>query len=451
MKWLHSPKFSYCLLGGIFLLLLLLNLLTPMYLDDYAYCFSWADGTRITSLAQIFPSMKAHASIMNGRLVCHFLVQLSLLLPTVLFKLINSAFFVCLLVILYTMCHSGKKKHPLFYLLLFLTICYFVPAFGQVSLWQDGSINYLWSAVFSLLYLLPFLGYFRNGAPLFESTASSSRKTLCFRLLFIGYGLLVGGYSEISAFSVIGGAILFLLVAALFHKKLPTIWHILPILSAFVGFFFMLSAPAEQANKTVRLNLVTLLNHFMNETEMYYTRLLPLLLTWIVLFLLCIELKIHIDTLITSVCFLLISLASNYVLVTASFYPDRAMLMCTLYLIMACGTLILPLFSGKYTTFVLCVCSCFGIITAYQLLWGCYDVYRSYNIFSDREVYIAEQQAEGNQDIVTPYIDSWTKYSVTFGSYDLDPTSTTDWPNAHVANYYGLHSIMGCEPDTPET
>ena len=436
----HSKKYTILLLTIIFFLMLGLNLLTPMYLDDYAYSFSWATGERITGISQIFSSMRAHASIMNGRLFCHFLVQLSLFLPHIIFKLVNTCMFISLLWLLKKICDPHGQLNFIFYLLIFVAVWYFTPAFGQVMLWQDGSINYLWSAVFSLLFLYPY--YF-----LYSKKTSTFFERKYIIILFCIYSVFVGGYSEVSAFSVIGGAILFLLVSFLFDKRKPTFSQLLPILFAFTGFALMMSAPAERTNKTEAFLLVDYINHFMNETEMYYTRLFPLIAAWIVLFILSVSIKTERNILIQSVCFLLISLASNYILITATFYPDRVMLMCTLYLIISCGVLIVPLLKSKNRLLILCGTTVFGLISCYSLLWGCYDVYRSYNIISKREAYIAEQKEKNCFDIITPYVDPWTKYSVTFEMEDLDPDDATGWPNEYVALYYGLDSIMGCIPD----
>ena len=74
---------------GIFLVMLVCNLWTDLVADDYRYFFSYADESRIESVADIFPSMAAHRHIMNGRVAAHFLVQFFLLLPPIVFKLIN--------------------------------------------------------------------------------------------------------------------------------------------------------------------------------------------------------------------------------------------------------------------------------------------------------------------------------------------------------------------------
>ena len=73
---------SYALL---FLFMLACNILTPYLADDFTYMFSFQSGERIKNLLDIFPSMLAHAQKMNGRLVTHFLVQLTFLFPANLF------------------------------------------------------------------------------------------------------------------------------------------------------------------------------------------------------------------------------------------------------------------------------------------------------------------------------------------------------------------------------
>ena len=85
-----SFKYVLWLLAAIFLLMLVLNFLTPMVSDDYAYCFSFVDWERIESVGEIFPSMKMHREYANGRIVAHFFAQLFLLLPKAIFNVINA-------------------------------------------------------------------------------------------------------------------------------------------------------------------------------------------------------------------------------------------------------------------------------------------------------------------------------------------------------------------------
>ena len=60
------------LLGAVFALLLVFNLLTPLTADDFLFCFSRAHWSRITGAAEIFPSLAALRREANGRVIPHF-------------------------------------------------------------------------------------------------------------------------------------------------------------------------------------------------------------------------------------------------------------------------------------------------------------------------------------------------------------------------------------------
>lgn len=95
---------SYALL---FLFMLACNILTPYLADDFTYMFSFQSGERIKDLLDIFPSMLAHAQKMNGRLVTHFLVQLTFLFPANLFDFVNAAMFTFQM---YLICRTARAK-----------------------------------------------------------------------------------------------------------------------------------------------------------------------------------------------------------------------------------------------------------------------------------------------------------------------------------------------------
>ncbi len=97
-----------------------LNFYTPLYFDDFRYVYSWETGEKISSVSQIFPSMKAHYYGMNGRIPVHFLAQLFLLLNPILFDLINSfAFALFILMICYYALGSLKNISAFFIFFLF--------------------------------------------------------------------------------------------------------------------------------------------------------------------------------------------------------------------------------------------------------------------------------------------------------------------------------------------
>ena len=85
--------FAICIIA-MTVIMIVCNLLTNLIVDDFTYKFSFADGTRITGFFQIPGSIIRHHQIMNGRFVAHFLVQVMLLLPDALARIINALMFV---------------------------------------------------------------------------------------------------------------------------------------------------------------------------------------------------------------------------------------------------------------------------------------------------------------------------------------------------------------------
>lgn len=80
--------------AGIFFILFIFNYLTPYLVDDFTYRLSFATFKPLQNLWEIFPSMAAHTKSMNGRTTAHFLVQLFMLMPPLVFDIVNSFFSV---------------------------------------------------------------------------------------------------------------------------------------------------------------------------------------------------------------------------------------------------------------------------------------------------------------------------------------------------------------------
>ena len=82
MKHLSDHKNYKLIIGSLCLLIcaLLFNHWTPYASDDYSYMFNFSDGSRITSLGQIFQSLTEHyMHYGNGRIISHFFVMLFLI------------------------------------------------------------------------------------------------------------------------------------------------------------------------------------------------------------------------------------------------------------------------------------------------------------------------------------------------------------------------------------
>ena len=187
MPAIRSGRVRTALLLGIFLLMLLGNVLTPYAVDDWAYMRSFATGERLMLFGEIFPSMAAHAQTMNGRLFSHFWAQLFLLLPKGVFDAVNALVFTALIALLARLVQSEEGPNNLILLMIFCAVWVFVPAFGQVFFWLDGACNYGWGCAAGLAFLAPYIR-------LFECDAE---KKPVFWILWMLAGFYTGAYLKI--------------------------------------------------------------------------------------------------------------------------------------------------------------------------------------------------------------------------------------------------------------
>jgi len=452
MKFLTSKKALVLCMALTFGFFLLLNILTPLCLDDYQYLYSWNDWTRITSISQIFPSMYTHGQIMNGRILCHFLVQLFLLLPGIIFDILNALAFTCLIYLGFhtatwhstdmdTNSASGTRN-ALYYLVLAGFTWYYVPKFGQTNLWLDGSINYLWALVMAMVYIRVYW-------KLFVNYDSFSAPALWKQILFWLFSWYAGAFTEMSSLTMITGAVLFLILIKAVHKNKIPVWSIISLVFAVAGFLFMFLQPGEQANRVVTSpSLITFVNKFIIAVEQMNKYLYVLLILWCVLFACCIYFKTKLEILCTSAAFFLLCLAANVFTIAGSEYPDRVMYPCTFYLILANCSLLFSIARTKHAVFSTALCAGYSMVFLFQIILGTYDVFRSYDIYCDRDAYIKEQLANGNKEVMIELVKPRTKYSVLYETRDLGQESVNEFPNYYIAKYYGLDSIIGYEEDT---
>lgn len=199
-----SRRDRYVLAAGLIVaaaLFYYLNLLTPLYADDYSYSYTFAAGAekyRITNLRELYLSQLNHYQVINGRAVVHTLVQLLLIWDRDVFNVVNTLAFLALGFAVYFAAYGSFRRlspAPLFavYVLLWLSM----PAFGQSCLWLTGSVNYMFTALGVLLFLMPY----RSDAP------EGSRPALKAALM-LPAGLLAGWSSEAVCLAALASAVL---------------------------------------------------------------------------------------------------------------------------------------------------------------------------------------------------------------------------------------------------
>ena len=148
---------------SVFFFMLYLNIRCPALSDDYhfIYVWKWFDPTgtehRISTFGDLLESSKNYYMYSGGRVLCHFMLFAVLMLPTLVFDIINSAVYVyfgyCILKtaeVIYEQVYHTRKLPVLSYPLTYLAMVYILPQFGDCVLWTAGALNYLWSTVLLL-------------------------------------------------------------------------------------------------------------------------------------------------------------------------------------------------------------------------------------------------------------------------------------------------------------
>lgn len=431
-EWNRSPWATALVCTGIFGLMLTLNILTPYICDDFTYRINFLTKEPLGSFPEIFESMYAHSYKMNGRLISHGLAQVFMLLPPLVFDIVNAAVFAGTLLLAVRL--GTGERNGLFLLLSLCLFWNFLPVFGQVVLWQVGALNYFWSLTALLLFVAPELLRFLEGRELLKKKWHWAAFCVC--------GFFFGWYSEIASFVGLCMVPCLLVLDALMNRRKLQLYLFLPVLTGAMGYIVMLSMPAQSANKAAALTPELLMQRFTVCNEMLKEYLLVLLILFGILFLSALVTKGPRKTTAVSALFALAGVCANYMPLAASYYPERCLCVPVLMLIMAILFLWTPISRGRgFHNFCL-ACLLIFCLTLPSGLTGCRDILSCHRQHVRREQLISEAIKNGERDVVANVVIPETGWSGYWGIRDLTEDPET-WPNHSMAGYYGLDSLIG--------
>lgn len=433
MPAIRSGRVRTVLLLGIFLLMLLGNVLTPYAVDDWAYMRSFATGERITAVRDILPSIAAHAYSMNGRLFAHFWVQLFLLLPKAVFNIVNALVFTALIALLARLAQPEGERNNLVLFVIFCAVWVFVPAFGQVFFWLDGACNYGWGCLAGLAFLTPYLRLFER----------DTEKKPAFWILWMLLGFYTGAYLENMAVGAIFLSALLLLGRRAVRKKKNGLLPWLPVLAAAAGFLFMMTRPAESLKSGAEGSLASVGTGLVAALMAYRELAVPLIVFAVTL-VMALWYHVRRERILLAAALFLGSLCANFSLSLASYYPERCLAFPAVLLIAADAVLISELFSGKAKLSVLCAAAVLVLPTLYWGVYGFADITNVYLQVRTNETTITEAAARGESSVTVPYIETQTRYSALDGLKYLDTEDPQSWPNDAMADVLGIGEIR-CE------
>lgn len=427
-----SGKVRLALYALIFAVMLLFNVLSPYIMDDYKYLFSFADDTRMEHLSQLIPSIAAHAHHMNGRLVAHAWVQLFAMLPMWLFDVVNSLVFVLQLMLFDRISRGSRKTSNLMIPVTFCLIWLFEPVYAQANLWQDGACNYLWSIVFCLIFLLPFVEDF-----MFDR----SIKPFGMQIAFVVWAFFAGAYTEtLSAASIFMAGVLVLVMLVYQKKKMRSYW-VISLAAAFAGYISIYLAPAQWVEKAAEMHPRILFSNLVNITNIFRSEFGLLTCVFVVLLVIHILEKTDVKTLILASTFFLGALAAHYIMMFAGYYTPRSSIGA--FALLAISDLILMyalLDNLKHRVLVASALTILVLATVPAFLAGTLDIMMTSIQLRQNEARIVECRENGILNVELPLIESSTKYSIANGRKYLDEDPSV-WPNYSMADYYGVETI----------
>lgn len=237
--------------GGLFIffIIFLLNHFMPYHRDDYNYSLIWNTTIHLETFSDVFQSLKIHYMEHGGRMVAFSILDSFLLYPKYIFNIANA--FVYTLVIFLIVWHSLSKitftisPYRLGLAFIFSWLCF--PHYGEVAIWMCGATVYLWSAMFLLIFLLPYhirwSTYLGNSNFKKENSTEGTLSKFGTSLGQFVLGFLAGCSVENAA--VISVTLVFL---ASWHAKKHAYlssWHIAGAIGNLLGFIFLVAAPGN--------------------------------------------------------------------------------------------------------------------------------------------------------------------------------------------------------------
>ena len=428
---LSKKQQTIIILAAIFIMMLVLNLLTPLLADDYSYGIG-LDKTRIDSIIDIINFQVNHYLTWGGRTVAHTIAQCFLLFPKWIFSIANTFIYVALIYLIYLHAKGDNTKDkPLLLLLIHLALWYLLPVFGQTCLWLVGSCNYLWTTVIILFLLLQY----RKD----NNKNNSLKKAVAIFLL----GILAAWTNENTSVGLLVVIIGLLVIKKLKHQKLKK-WEISGLAGSILGFLILILAPGNfvrsESFEDNTFILVKLIKRVVEDTTAMLDYTMPLLILGVIL----ITIYIYNRKKIKSEVFvyILAGFLTTYAMVLSPTFPARAWTGVFVFWIIACLQLIYNLddinkIFNPIITDTIIILSLFYII---PFINTTRDVLNLNRVWTSRVEYIEKEKSKGNKDIEVEAYYNGGNHSPNYDVADIG-SSKKGWPNEDVAHYFNIKSI----------
>jgi hypothetical protein len=262
-----NSKYSFLSLFLIFSIILILNILTPMWNDEYSFSFSILnENERISSIKDIIKSQIAFYQKFSGRVFLHAIIQFFCWVGKDFFNIINTIIFILLPLVITRFYTSNNLQFGL----IFTTIIWFFsPVPGETIFWLSGSVNYLWPTLMLLVYIHLLI----------------NNRTL---KVLLPLGFIVGALHEVVFVCVFIFSTIFIILEFFRIRKIDKKKLILLSLNILGGIFLFI-APGNLNRKEIMYGIVESSQSF-HYFKLYYlgflNNIFPLLLCLVLLWIL---------------------------------------------------------------------------------------------------------------------------------------------------------------------
>ena len=420
----------------IFLVMLVLNFLTPLVSDDFVFSFRSDGGGRISSLSDIIWGLSEHWVHANGRIIPHFFVYIFLMMPKAIFNVINAGACTLCVWLFYSFYRSKDDLKNL--ILLICGICMlwcFIPAFGENVLWLTGACNYLWGMVIYLALLRQLYPIFTGKTGFLTEYRSYTKKAAYIVLAFIA-----GFYSENGGSSTIFIFVCLFIVGKIFRRKISVTFY-LSFIALCAGFLLVATAPAVKNGRLNGLSFsdiadsvqecILMLKQYASIPLCIYAGVLAL------------SLANHVEwsEILFSLVLVLGGVISVAVFAVALYLPLRSFHIIIVYTSLATLLLFSALWKTGEIRFASILTGIMAIVFAFSFVLGVGDNCALYLQYRAR-VYTIHEALEYGEDSawIDPYLSSTSYTAVAVEQLD---SSAGNWYNDLVAKYYGLNYIWG--------
>ncbi len=433
MKSNLNRRNSYAItsLAIIFLIIAFFCYYTPWFADDFCYGYA-----KYATVFELLDAEYKHYFVTNGRSLAHFYARILLRLDNMFYVGFQSLLFTTLVFLGFPLLFGRKWRSHFDWknvLFLFCLIWLTMPAFGQAFLWRVGSANYTFTLCIAMIFILPYRMLIEKEEVKLKSWA---------QVLYVLGGVLAGWTNE-----NLGALVVLLSFCAVgyakYQKRDISVWAYLGVLSALIGWSFLILAPGNYCrieNEALPLLYKDSALRIIRATvRPHLFLLLEYVLMAVFIFSLLIkrtgDFKLHNTSNIWFVMYIasLLGLSAFYL----SIFPPTRALTATSYLMMLATTGLYVIFAHYYkktATLIIIALLCFTTCS----------IYENANIFIKsqpiNEARLEMYQNSKGLSITVPNYKYANKYF--FAGVSDVQQDPEHWKNKSVSRMYGLESVV---------